>query len=227
MPIVVRLLWCCATAVVVAVTAYLCAWLNYGHHSTLRPQQWDTRRLLNALQDELEHHKQANGTYPATLTELEKVKKQEVGFVSESKLNHKRMQVDGIGRPLDGWGNPFHYRTEAGGYILYSLGRDAQPGGVGLDADLYAGQEDYWNEYPTLWQFTTQLNTGGIRFTCILAGVLAFPLCLLAKAKWRPEDDPSWARILLVNALTVVFAILTALVMAVHYLPAEYPVSGH
>src|SRR5690606_35369259 len=40
--------------------------------------------------------------------------------------------------PVDPWGNPYRYAYpgERGEYDLYTLGRDNQPGGEGLDADV-------------------------------------------------------------------------------------------
>jgi general secretion pathway protein G len=49
--------------------------------------------------------------------------------------------------PLDEWGNAFHYRQPGvhnpGGFDLWSLGADGQPGGECVDADLgnWAGAE--------------------------------------------------------------------------------------
>ena len=42
--------------------------------------------------------------------------------------------------PLDPWGNPYDYRSpgERGAFELSSLGKDGQPGGERLDADLSA-----------------------------------------------------------------------------------------
>lgn len=42
--------------------------------------------------------------------------------------------------PLDPWGNAYHYTCPGGvnpdGYDLVSYGRDGQPGGTGIDADV-------------------------------------------------------------------------------------------
>ncbi|TKD53116.1 type II secretion system major pseudopilin GspG [Sphingomonas baiyangensis] len=42
--------------------------------------------------------------------------------------------------PQDPWGNPYAYTSEGSSFELKSLGRDAQPGGEGLDADLTGKQ---------------------------------------------------------------------------------------
>jgi len=38
---------------------------------------------------------------------------------------------------LDGWGRPIQYINQGGTVTLLSLGKDAQPGGEGLDADIW------------------------------------------------------------------------------------------
>ncbi|WP_325284646.1 type II secretion system major pseudopilin GspG [Sphingomonas sp.] len=38
--------------------------------------------------------------------------------------------------PMDPWGNPYSYNAQGGSFTLKSLGKDGQPGGEGLDADL-------------------------------------------------------------------------------------------
>jgi general secretion pathway protein G len=42
--------------------------------------------------------------------------------------------------PVDPWGNPYVYQATPSGFALRSLGKDGQPGGEGLDADLSAGR---------------------------------------------------------------------------------------
>ena len=48
----------------------------------------------------------------------------------------ERRYMDSI--PKDSWGNLYHYRSpgQNGDYDLYSLGRDGQEGGEGIDADI-------------------------------------------------------------------------------------------
>jgi hypothetical protein len=163
---------------------------------------------LEDLRAEVERYRVANGRLPTSLAELEAVKEHKV-------------PLDDEGRPLDSWQRPFHYEVNDGSYDLYSLGRDGRAGGFGLDADLHAGKRDLATELPTLWQFTTQLDTEGIQLSCFLAGLLAFPLCLLGVTRGaRGRVSP--ARIVVVHGLTALFAVLTAVVISVLHLP-----SGH
>jgi general secretion pathway protein G len=39
--------------------------------------------------------------------------------------------------PQDPWGRPYAYRREAGKGVVFSYGRDGQPGGSGEDADIF------------------------------------------------------------------------------------------
>jgi hypothetical protein len=194
---VARLLLSLATAITIAATAYLCAW--NAHRNTIhhRPGQHLTRVDLELLREDIERQKETTGSWPARLTDLAAVKE-------------KRVRLDQAGQPLDWWGRPLQYRTEAGGYLLYSHGRDGKPGGVGEDADLYAGQADSPTEPPTLLEFTAMPAAIPVQLACILAGVVAFPLCLL-QGKGRAGNRPSLGKVLLANAVTAFFAILAAI----------------
>ena len=54
-----------------------------------------------------------------------------------------------------GGDDPFYYEVKDGEYLVYSLGRDGQPGGVGLDADMYSNNRDESSLMPTFAQFIT------------------------------------------------------------------------
>jgi hypothetical protein len=164
---------------------------------------------LERLDEDIQRHKKTTGAWPARLTDLNVVKEKRVG-------------VDETGEPVDGWGRPWQYRKDAGDYVLFSFGADGLPRGVGQNADLYPGQADSWPDHPTLAQFTALPETRPILLACILAGVVAFPLCLL-QARGRPGDRPSLGRVLLANAVTAVFAILAAFfIAALHMMPGGH-----
>jgi hypothetical protein len=204
-----RVLLCFATALIVSATAYICAWLNYRNiesHSQVRVM---TRQTLELLRKEIEAHKERTGDWPARLTDLKVVQE-------------KEFRVDEAGDPVDSWGNPFQYRIKGDGFLLYSHGRDGQPGGVGLDADLYVGQPDPQLEPSSLWEFSNKKESRPVKIICIFVGLLAFPLCMLP-AKGQPEKRLSLAWFLLRLGVTAFFAFLAALVMSLlHLIP-----SGH
>jgi hypothetical protein len=203
-----RLLLCMVTAASISATAFFCAWLNYRDYPYFRIKQEMTRDDLNALRNDIVHYQDKTGRLPARLVDLDVVK-------------NRRVMVDDTGRPVDYWRRPFHYHVKGDSYELYSLGQDGQPGGFGLDADLHAGKVDWETERLTLWQFTSLADTRGIKLTCLLAGILAFPLCLLGVKKGATNRF-SPVKALVVHGMTAIFAVLTAVAISFLHLP-----SGH
>jgi hypothetical protein len=157
---------------------------------------------LRQLTEEIQDYREKTGHPPASLTDPTFVK-------------DRRFIIN------DAWDRPFHYEVEGDAYDLYSLGEDDQPGGYGPDADLHAGKFNRDTECLTLRQFTSHPMTGGIKLTCILAGVLAFPLCLLGVNKRLKKGLPLRSDFR-VHGITTLFAILAAIVISVLHLP-----SGH
>jgi general secretion pathway protein G len=204
---VIRIILSTVTGVIVGATAYLCAWYEYRNFIYFVSEQRNTRDTLVRLQCEIDSHQQVFGHLPKTLSELECVQ-------------NESMRVDPAGQPVDGWGRPIQYQVKGDSYTLFSYGMDGQPGGQGLDADLYAGKVDKENESPTLWQFATILDSGGMREGCALAAAFAFAVCLIASHGW--QSNRSLVVILIANAVTAIFAILTAVVISALHLP-----SGH
>jgi hypothetical protein len=195
-----RLVLGLATAIAVSGTAYLTAWQSLRGYDLLRHGQFATRRDLEVLRSGIERHGNATGSLPARLADLDEVKTEGV-------------RVDDAGEVVDYWLHPYQYRVEGDNYTLFSYGRDGQLGGTGLDTDLYAGEEHHPGECLTLWQFTTAWGVGGIQVTCILAGLVAFPLCFL-QGRERQGARPSLAEIVVANAVTLFFCLLTALPFA-------------
>ena len=172
-----RVWLCFATALTVSATAYICAWLNYRNIES-HPYIWTkTRWTLNLLHKEIEAYKEKTGDWPTKLTDLKVVQE-------------KELPVDEAGNPVDVWGHPIQYRVVGNGFMLSSYGRDGQPGGVGVDADLYDGQPNPPLELPSFWEFTIRKESLPVQIACVLAGVFAFPLCVL-QAKGKPDKQLS------------------------------------
>jgi hypothetical protein len=197
---------CLLTSVTIAVTAYICAWLTWGSFDNFVSSQSLTRRDLRQLDEQIVRYRERTGHLPASLLEL-------------GEDENKQIRRDEDGWPLDGWWQPFHYVLIGNSYDLYSLGKDGAPGGSGLDADLHADRSDPWNEWITLWQFT-KLANGGIMLTCIVAGVIAFPICLFGSNTTVSTRMAPSATVLRC-VLTAIFAVLTAVVISALHL------SGH
>ena len=94
------------------------------------------RTDLKTISAALKMYRLDNGDYPTTqqglaaLAERPTAPPVPAGYASEGYLP----QV-----PMDPWGRPYAYKNpgESGsGFDLLSLGKDGQPGGEGLDADL-------------------------------------------------------------------------------------------
>ncbi len=91
-----------------------------------------TRVQIRNLEVALDTYRMNHSRYPTTDQGL------------EALLNppgRQRGYIDSI--PKDSWDNEFQYRAPGlnGDYDLYSLGRDGQEGGDGLDADIGNWQE--------------------------------------------------------------------------------------
>lgn len=90
---------------------------------------------LRTISAALKVYRLDNGDYPTTeqglaaLVRRPTVAPQPANWSSEGYLPDE---------PLDPWGKPYAYRSpgENGGFDLLSLGKDGQPGGEKLDADL-------------------------------------------------------------------------------------------
>jgi len=94
------------------------------------------RTDLKSIAAALKMYRLDNGDYPSTQQGLAALAKRPDGapvptnYASEGYLP----QV-----PMDPWGRPYSYKNPGAGgsgFDLMSLGKDGQPGGEGLDADL-------------------------------------------------------------------------------------------
>jgi hypothetical protein len=199
-PRVIRLTICLATGVIISATTYICAWLNCRDHPNISSAQDISRVGLKATSRKIEEYQKKTGHLPGSLEEL--------GLIADDRL--------------DSWGRPFQYQVNGDTYDLYSLGQDGVPGGYGLDADLHLNPAD--DERLTLAEFTSLESTSGIKFVCLLTGILAFPLCLLG-TKRVATSRLSWGQlvvVLCVYLIAVFFACWFAGIMAILHVP-----SGH
>jgi hypothetical protein len=198
---IARAVFALLTAASVATIAYICAWFEYRGFHYYRLSQIDTRSDLDILRQEIDQHRRDSGKLPTT---LEAVKKASHGD-----------------RLMDQWGRPLNYEVSDDSYQLYSYGQDGQPGGSGLDADLYASTPPSANELLTLSQFSSAPGVRGIMLACLLAGFIALPIYFLC-SKNPGQDRRSLIKVVAVNAVTAAFCILTAVALSVLHLP-----SGH
>ena len=162
-----------ACGAVVAAAAYVSTYYDQRGLFSYGDLQLHTIGKLNAMEQAIQHHRNATGEFPTDLGALPAVK-----FYRQFTVNPK-------GQVVDVWDHPFQYRIDGDRFDLYSLGADGQPGGVGRDADLYPRSAGRTPGVPTLRQFTFELPTASIQRTCIAAGVCALLVCLLVTRKRR------------------------------------------
>ena len=86
-----------------------------------------TKVQMRNLEVALDTYRMNHSRYPTTDQGLEAL---------TSPPGRDRGYIDNI--PKDAWNNEFQYRSPGlqGDYDLYSLGRDGQEGGEGIDADI-------------------------------------------------------------------------------------------
>ncbi|HZZ78162.1 MAG TPA: hypothetical protein VFE62_06570, partial [Gemmataceae bacterium] len=75
----------------------------------------------------------------------------------------------------------------------------------------------------SLWDFTFHMQTFGVQNTCILAGILAFPLFLIYSTGLDGKRT-SLIKVLIYNSVTILFVVLMAAGLALVHLP---PIEDH
>jgi hypothetical protein len=204
----VRLMAALLVTVIVSSIAYYCAWRNYRRWEGFRSLQDLTERELDHVRERVELYRAATGKLPGSLAEVPDWENSEV-------------HLDERKQPVDVWWNAIQYELAGDGFVVYSFGRDGQPGGEGLDGDLYPRSSGRPRPVATLWQFTTDLPTGGMRLSCVMAGAFAGLVCLLP-ARGRPANRQSWWRAVARILVTALAAVVAALVISVVHLPTGH-----
>jgi hypothetical protein len=201
--VVLRSLAALAVGSVVAGTAYYCAYANMRDAFSYRWDELATRHELDLLQKAVEERRRATGRLPADLAAL------------KAGEGERPFRVDPQGRVVDVWERPYQYRVEGDTFALSSFGKDGQPGGEGLNADIHPTSTGRPLELPTFRQFAFELPTEGVQVTCLLAGVCAGLICL------RSSRHSGVGFLALVGA-TALGAVLVAVVISALHVP-----SGH
>ncbi|WP_165220350.1 hypothetical protein [Aquisphaera insulae] len=163
-----------------------------------------TQAQMDLLEQAIEAHRKVSGHLPASLAELDIVKRKE------------RFELDSQGRPLGAGPIPYHYQAEGDRYTLFWPGNDGRPGGYGLDADVYPKSTGRPIDPITFRQFVFDLPTRGILWSSVLAGGFAGLACLQVSQSHRGIGFAVWV------VITSAAALLMALIMAAIHYP-----SGH
>lgn len=158
-----RILIALLCGVVVFCVLNVAAWYNLRGEGNVCRRQMYTRAHLGFIEDAIPEYQKEHGSLPASLRDL-------------SDLDKRGFELTVDGRPLDEWGHPIRYEVTEDICNVYSLGRDGQPGGVGLDAELY---HDYRNQdaaLPTFRQYflekdSAEVDRSGFTMAALMAGV--------------------------------------------------------
>jgi len=92
---------------------------------------------IRTLETALDFFQMENFRYPTTDMGLEALVKKPDDPTIRNWRNGGYLRATTV--PKDPWGNPYRYMqpgTKGGAYDLYSLGRDGEVGGEGVDADI-------------------------------------------------------------------------------------------
>jgi general secretion pathway protein G len=190
------------------------AWYNLrGERNICRNQDFTRNYGLLKLDHQIKDYQEKHGVLPDTLAEIPDV--------------HAMLQLPG--EPLlDSWGNPFQYRRQGETYELFSYGRDGQPGGVGLNADLYHDQRNRKLARPTFQQFfLTNDESDVARNSFLSAGLMAG--CLVVFFTMLSLRDTSKAGDMMTAGRYIWFALVVIVissVVGVLLLPVHIP-NGH
>jgi hypothetical protein len=190
---VIRAVAAVVCGIVLAGMVYVCAWQQMGNSYGFQREHHFTWIQLDAINGEIAEHIKEHGRPPESLAEV---------APDES----------------DSWGHPLVYTVRGDAYELLSLGHDGRPGGIGIDADIRTGEQRP-PPMPSLYQFTFEMPTEGIRLTSIVAGLFATVMC------WRlmrdTAESPGIVQ-LVACGFTLMFAWFAAMIMAALHVP-----SGH
>lgn len=207
--IAIRISLSVGMGVIVALIAIASTWRTFGDDQNLYPEYVATRDAVYGLEEMIREH--FGNTPPGSLTDL-------WPFYYRS---HVDLYWSEANMPIDGWARPFIYTVQGHRCTITSLGRDGKPGGAGLDRDLSNTDQRVGRVPATFEQFVFAPLARGVRFTCLVCGVLAFILSLTII---RPSELQGWSLGLLAIKLiaTAFGAILVASVLAAVHIPNHH-----
>ena len=203
---VIRAAVALACGAAIGSIAYVGAWQRSDGNYIYFADHYRAVEELGWIESAIARHIEQNGERPPEWSNLESFKWPEGETTEHGVL-------------LDPWQHPFHYRVTDDGHELLSLGRDGLPGGLGLDADIPSQPPQHFPGSATLRQFTFELPTGSIHFTCTLAAICTAIACWVLMN--QTAGDPAFFK-LIAWSLTLGFACVIAKTMAVLHVP-----SGH
>ncbi len=94
------------------------------------PKLQEAKQELETLASLIERSKAKCGSYPSSEVALAEVPELKAGW---------KGQTDQDGKPLDPWGEPYHYELAGDRFRILSYSEDRRPGGAGMNADIAKG----------------------------------------------------------------------------------------
>ncbi|RYE04289.1 MAG: type II secretion system protein GspG [Sphingomonadales bacterium] len=92
-----------------------------------------TKTNMSTIQGALKMYRLDNGNYPTTEQGLKAL----VERTTTPPAPMSFPQGGYLSAPAaDGWGKPYEYSSDGSSFTIRSLGKDAKPGGEGIDADV-------------------------------------------------------------------------------------------
>jgi hypothetical protein len=190
------------TGLLVFTITYLACWAQLGDVKTMNPHPFHIEQMrLELLSQSLTEDAMVRGQFATSLGELK-------GLESQSRQ--------------DSWRHPYHYQRTDTDFELAALGRDGELGGVGLDADIYLGDDLELPKFRlTLQQFLFEARGSGALFlAAVVSSALTASIWFVPGGKDTPRN--------LIGSLTItiIAGSLVAGVLAVLYVALAQP-SGH
>jgi len=170
---------------------------------------------LRILQQRIDEFRKEHGDLPEDLTDI-------------PELHGLWNNPDGP--PVDEWEHPIQYRSDGTSFDLYSHGRDGQPGGIGLDADIFHDGRNREHTLATFAQYfgetdQSEVDRGG--FFMAMAGLIAG--CMIAFITFGSLNDLDTSERALKPAYFTAYAVAIvciASLVGAFLLPLHIP-SGH
>lgn len=203
----IRFLLALTAGLAIAGVGLNVTWRNAAGHAP--DLQRYTRSKIEQVNDDIKAYRKKNGKLPASLDVL--IEDPE-DFAFNDKTNPML---------FDAWLRPLEYKVNKNSYGLISYGRDAKPGGVGLDCDISINDMHPAGAKSPFLQVITDPWAFEMVKASAVSGIITFFLIFLLV---RPQDlsQHRWGCLILKLVPTLyVAAIIATIITAL-----DYP-SGH
>ena len=201
------------TALFVFVTTCLSSWVTIGNVAVMDYASFiRTQGDLHYIRDALLEYSEERDEYPDSLEQL-------------AALDEFDVALDHPDILLDPWGNPYCYVKTDDGFRLFSLGRDGDSGGFGLDADINVDAAARATLSLPLSQFLFQTAGSAVVWVVALVAGVCAGAASYTSTHSRTDRCPSRTRLLASVAAQMVLTVIVAVVLVALYVMQSQ--SGH